>query len=227
MKAKLSLTYKLLFLTFIFLAILDRAGVFTQNLKLHTLYSFTTISNVCVMLVVLFSTFNYGKNTGVRFARLNYLCLVIILITGVIYHFILLPQKVAENSAYQVFTFGNIIAHYIAPVGTLADWLLFSKKGLLSKREPLICLAIPTLYFIIASLYGYYGSTIPGKETSYVYFFMDIEKLGVLGVIAWISVILAFVLLLDYSIYALDCVLGRRNNSKKQGNLINLFAKDK
>lgn len=213
MKGKVSFPFRLIFAALIFFGILDRAGIFGQSMQLHTLYSFTTISNACVMVVVLTAAFRYKlsfENPGSRFARLQYFCLVLILITGAVYHFVLLPQKVAENPAYQVFTFGNIVAHYIAPIGMLADWLLFGKKGLLRKRDPLLCPAAPLLYFVGASLYGYFGPTIPGKDTSYLYFFMDFGKLGVPGVMAWVTAVLAFVLLLAYSIYALDGILARR-----------------
>lgn len=222
MKAKISFIFKLVFSALILLGILDRAGIFSQSLQLHTLYSFTTISNACVMIVVLYAAFRCRlsfEKLGSRFARLQYLCLILILITGTVYHFVLFPQKVAENPAYQVFTFGNIVAHYIAPMGMLADWLLFGKKGLLSKREPLICVSVPLLYFIFASVYGYYGSTIPGKDTSYIYFFIDFGKLGLTGVMAWVSVILVFVLLLAYSMYAVDYIMARRRK-EKSGNLI-------
>lgn len=222
MKAKIAFTFKLIFSALIFLGILDRAGIFTQSLQLHTLYSFTTISNACVMIVVLYAAFRCRlsfENLDSRFARLQYLCLIMILITGTVHHFVLFPQKVAENPAYQVFTFGNIVAHYIAPIGMLADWLLFEQKGLLSKREPLICVSVPFLYFIFASMYGYYGSTIPGKDTSYIYFFMDFGKLGITGVIAWVSAILVFVLFLAYSVFAVDCIMARRTK-EKSGNLI-------
>ena len=221
MRTKISFIFKLILSSLIFLGILDRAGIFTQSLQLHTLYSFTTISNACVMIVVLYAAFKCRlsfKNLGSRFAQLQYLCLIIILITGIVYHFVLFPQKVAENPVYQVFTFGNIVAHYIAPIGMLADWLLFGKKGLLSKREPIICVTVPFLYFIVASVYGYYGSTIPGKDTSYIYFFMDFGKLGVTGVIAWVSAILVFVLFLAYFMYAVDSIIARR--VKKKNNYL-------
>lgn len=223
MKVKISFIFKLVFSTLILLGILDRAGIFTQSLQLHTLYSFTTISNACVMIVVLYAAFRCKlsfDNLRSRFARLQYLCLIMILITGTVYHFVLFPQKVAENPAYEVFTFGNIVAHYIAPIGMLADWLLFGKKGLLSNREPIICVSVPLLYFIVASVYGYCGAAIPGKDTSYIYFFMDFGKLGVPGVIAWVSAILLFVLFLAYFIYAVDCVIARRTK-EESGNLNN------
>ena len=201
MNRRLSVVYKFVLSALMILGIIHRAGIFSAALQLHTLYSFTTISNACVVAVTLFAILKYGFSLGdpsARFAQVYYLCLMMILITGLVYHFILLPQKLAENPSYQVFALGNIIAHYIAPVGMLLDWLLFHPKGQLSKKEPLVLVSIPLLYFMLASLYGYLGSTIPGKKTSYVYFFMDIDQLGLGGVIAWVSAILFFVLIITY-----------------------------
>ena len=215
MKAKAALAYQLVFCGLILVGILDRAGIFTQNLQLHTLYSFTTISNACVLSIVLYAALCQGfcgKTLGPPFARLHYLCLVMILITGLVYHFVLLPQKLAENPAYQVLTLGNTIAHYIAPVGMLFNWWMFGQKGLLRRREPILCASVPLVYFVFASIYGYYGASIPGKGTAYVYFFMDIGKLGVAGVLAWVAALLLLVLLLAWSIYALDAALARRKN---------------
>ncbi len=219
MKTKASFIFELLFSALIFFGILDRAGFFSENLQLHTLYSFTTISNACVMTVALYAAFKYRfslEKVSLRFARLQYFCLIMILITGLVYHFVLLPQKVAENPAYQVFTFGNIVAHYITPIGMLVDWLLFSKKGLLSKREPPLCVLVPLLYFALASLYGYYGPAIPGKGTSYIYFFLDYGKLGATGVLAWVAAILVFVLLLAYCMFAIDYFMARGTTRTKQ-----------
>lgn len=62
----------------------ERAGIFSESLKLYTLYSFTTISNACVIFVALYAAFRYGfsfEKIYSRFARLQYLCLIMILIT--------------------------------------------------------------------------------------------------------------------------------------------------
>lgn len=212
-KSIISIAYELTLSAAIIAGILHRAGIFSPLLQLHTLYSFTTISNGCVMAIMLFTTVKYRlhmKEINPRLARIRYVGVILILITGLVYHFILLPEKVAENPAYQVFTFGNIVAHYIAPIGVFVDWLLFDKKGMVTKREPLICVSVPVLYFIITSLYGYFGSAIPGKGTSYVYFFMDIGALGAIGVLKWVAVIFASILVLVYSVYALDCILANK-----------------
>lgn len=209
----ISFLYKILFAIIILAGTLDRAGIFTARLQPQTLFSFTAISNIFIMTITLFTAIKYvlpRKDLGPILAKVRYVGVVLILITGIVYHFILLPAKIEANPSYPVFTFGNIAAHYIAPVGMLMDWLLFDKKGAVTKREPLLCAAAPLLYFIAAMLYGHYGSTIPGKETAYAYFFLDVGALGIVGVLKWAAAIFVFILLLAYSVYLIDFFLARR-----------------
>lgn len=196
--------------------ILARAGLFSQSLQLQTLYSFTTISNAFVLVV---TTVTIVKITatggfGPKFAKVRTIALMAILLTGLLYHFLLLPEKLATYPSYDVFAFGNIATHYIAPLGMFAEWLLFDEKGRIGKWMPLAFTVIPLFYFIAASIYGAVGPTIPGKETSYVYFFMDWGKLGAAGVLAWMALLLAGVLCLTYGIYFLDRGLAKRTAGK-------------
>lgn len=106
--------------------ILDRTGLFSGELQLHTLYSFTTISDLFVLALTIITEYNaiqHPQYSRPMLAKLRYIGLIMILITGLIYHFILLPQKIVENPDYQVFTYGNIMAHYIALLGLLFGYL--------------------------------------------------------------------------------------------------------
>ncbi len=211
-KTKFSIAYKIVTAIVILTAIFHRAGLFGTELQLHTLYSFTTISNGIVFtltLVTLFTTI-YNKPSSVNLLQLRAVGLMMILVTGLTYHYILLPQKIAENHSYNVFTYGNIIAHYIAPTATFFDWLLFDEKGKIKSHFPLICLLVPLIYFVVFSIYGFYGSTIPNKQTSYVYFFMDFGEIGLAGVMKWIFIMLGLILLLAYLIYFLDYIISKK-----------------
>lgn len=209
----LSVLYKIVLSIAVLIAVLDRAGIFNVNKQLQTLYSFTTISNCYIIAIALITALKVltSGNISSILLRFRYIGVMMILITGVIYHFILLPQKIAENPNYQIFTYGNIVAHYIAPIITFLDWLLFDKKGSITKWEPLIFTSVPLAYFVFASIYGYYGSTIPGKETSYAYFFMDWDALGFTGVMGWVFAILGCILLLTYIVYFLDYLLAKKH----------------
>ena len=207
MKTKISFIYKLILSAIIFISILDRAGIFALTIKPYSFFSFTSISNICVLAVTLYGAFAGRRSLDditPRFARIQYLCLIMILITGIVYSFILLPEKLANISNYKFFTIPNIVGHYIAPVGMLIDWLLFGKKGQLTKREPIICICVPLLYCFIAIIYGNIGPEIPGLNSSYVYFFMDPAVSGWSGVILWTLAMLAGIVLLTLAFYVLD-----------------------
>ena len=215
MKTKVSFYYKLIFSAVILISIIDRAGIFALTIKPYSFFSFTSISNICVLAVTLYGVFAGRRSLDditPRFARIQYLCLIMILITGIVYSFILLPDKLANNPDYKFFTIPNIVGHYVAPVGMLIDWLLFGKKGQLTKREPIICICVPLLYCVIAIIYGNIGPEIPGLNSSYVYFFMDPAVSGWSGVIIWTLAMLAGIVLLTLAFYVLDRKMAHKKN---------------
>ena len=215
MKTKVSFYYKLIFSAVILISIIDRAGIFALTIKPYSFFSFTSISNICVLAVTLYGAFAGRRSLDditPRFARIQYLCLIMILITGIVYSFILLPEKLANNPNYKFFTIPNIVGHYVAPVGMLIDWLLFGKKGQLTKREPIICICVPLLYCVIAIIYGNIGPEIPGLNSSYVYFFMDPAVSGWSGVIIWTLAMLAGIVLLTLAFYVLDRKMAHKKN---------------
>ena len=202
--------YKIVLALVIITGIFSRAGLFGPRLQLHTLYSFTSLANSYIFILTLATVFAGASPALARFRSVG---VVLILITGFVYHFVLLPQKIAENPAYNVFTYGNIAAHYIVPAGAFLDWLLFDKKGTIKKRDPLLWASVPLGYFIMASLYGYFAPPIPGKETAYVYFFMDYNALGAAGVFQWAGLIFGFILLLSYVLYFLDSKMAKQQGA--------------
>ena len=215
MKTKVSFYYKLIFSAVILISIIDRAGIFALTIKPYSFFSFTSLSNICVLAVTLYGAFAGRRSLDditPRFARIQYLCLIMILITGIVYSFILLPEKLANNPDYKFFTIPNIVGHYVAPVGMLIDWLLFGKKGQLTKREPIICICVPLLYCVIAIIYGNIGPEIPGLNSSYVYFFMDPAVSGWSGVIIWTLAMLAGIVLLTLAFYVLDRKMAHKKN---------------
>ena len=215
-KRKVSILFKTVFSVIIITSIIDRAGIFSWDLQLQTLYSFTSLSGAYILIITLTTLINtvfFHRNASKRLQKARTIGVMMILITGLIYHFVLLPEKIAGNPNYQVFTYGNIGAHYITPIGMFIDWLLFDEKGRISKLEPLIFTAVPVAYFVIFSIYGHYGAAISGKDTSYVYFFMDWGKLGATGVIKWAAFLFLCILFLAYSIYFIDRMLAKRKGS--------------
>ena len=210
------LPWRSAFILILFTAILDRAGLFNNSLNLKTFCSFTTLSSGYILLITLLDMLKVFSSNGrldFWFSKFRALGVMVILITGLVYHLILLPHDAAEIPNYRVFTYGNIAAHYFAPAGMFFDWLLFDKKGRIGKWDPLIFVSLPVAYLILASIYAYYGPPIPGWETSFAYFFMDWNTLGVTEVIRWIAFLLVCILSLAYLIYLIDYLSAKKNRS--------------
>lgn len=212
---KLSCIYKTILSVLLLAGILARAGLFGDELKLETFYSFTTISNFFILIITFIAIYDAFHDRASSY-KVRFLGVIMILVTGIVYHFILLPEKLIENPNYTVLTYGNIMAHYIAPCAFFMDWLLFDEKGKLTKKGLLLYTLVPISYFMITTLYGYISSLVSGKEVSYVYFFMDFNKLGVGGVFKWCSIILLAYMTLVYFIYFIDFLMGRVRKSNLQ-----------
>lgn len=139
---------------------------------------------------------------------------MLILTTGLIYHFVILPESISQDSNYNVFLYHNIVGHYVVPLGMFIDWLLFDDKGHISRKEPLICLSIPIVYFLLYIIYYTVGSLIKSSNLSAIYFFMDVNTLDYIHLIKWALALLLCILLVNYSIYFLDKFLYKKENKK-------------
>ena len=64
---------------------------------------------------------------------------VAILLTGLVYHFMLAPQKTAE----EFWTIENFLSHYIVPFGTFADCIVFDKGHCYKWYDPFTWTLLP------------------------------------------------------------------------------------
>lgn len=215
-RQKISIIFKCIMALIIIMGILFSIGIMEDKLRFHMIYSFTNLSNFYILVITMISIYklNRKENISGGLYRGRVLGLIIILLTGLVYHFILLPQRILENPNYQL-SVGNIITHYVTPVLMLLDWILFDNKGKMKRIDPAIIISFPIIYFIICSLYGYLGLPIPNKNSSYIYFFMDFNLLGVLGVVRWCVLIILCLIILVYLIYFLDYFLGNRKYKER------------
>jgi len=172
---------------------------------------YTTQSNVLcliVMIMILIWTV-VGKGRNPRIFRvLKSLATVSILVTFLIFHFLLRPNMTPDmdNVAQGL---GNIMVHYVTPIWFFADYLLFDMKGACRVTDPLLYALFPLYYFVFANfravggeLYRY-GTTV----SQFPYPFLDYDVLGIYGVSVAVLVITAAVLVLGIVFVALDRVM--------------------
>lgn len=90
-----------------------------------------------------------------------------IMITCVIYHFMLAPL------ATDFYRLENFLCHYIVPLWFLADTLLFDKRLQYRWYDPVAWTSVPLLYMVFALFNGLVIKwPIPGaKDSPFAYFF--------------------------------------------------------
>jgi len=79
--------------------------------------------------------------------------------------------------------FSNLILHYITPIAFIVDWVLTETELRYKWNYMLYWMIYPICYLVFAFIYG----TITGV---YIYYFLDITKLGILGYILFILILI-------------------------------------
>lgn len=168
------------------------------------LYFFTILTNILCALFFLFAVI-LQKNAPAMEGGLTTSILLVMLV----FHFILLPT----SDFYQdEMGLNNLILHYIMPGMVMIDFLLFQKKANLRWYHPFYWSIIPIAYLgfvYIRAVLGEPFFTGYGMS-SYPYFFLDVQQLGLTNVMICIGVLLIFYLVLGYVVLGLHYLIHRK-----------------
>lgn len=203
------------------LAIFGALGIIVQVIDspdpLGALSYFTSLSNIyCVILCAVFGIMIIaGKDpTSSTCLMFKGSSTIMIMITHIVFHYIIFPN---EKLNFNTFSYHNIMAHYVVPLGMLADYILFDEKGRFKYKYIIMWTLIPTLFIPFAYTKTYISGVFDrstGKK--YPYFFMNYEKYGVKKVTLIICGILAFCAFLSSVLVFVDHLLGRAKKEKKE-----------
>lgn len=127
-----------------------------------------------------------------------------ITVTMLIYLFVLLPQT---GPGYEAFTLTDTLVHVASALLLIGDWLLFCPKGRFRWVDPLLWTVLPYAYLVFAFSYGAAGGEFAPGQT-FPYHFMDIDRLGLAGVGAWIAVLTVALVGVGYLYVLADRGLG-------------------
>lgn len=94
-----------------------------------------------------------------------------IMVTFLVFHFMLAGHL--ELNRVQ-----SGLLHYIVPLLTQAEWLLFAQKAGLTAASAFQWLVIPLAYTGFIALRAALAGPIPGSQTPWPYPFMDLQRLG-------------------------------------------------
>jgi hypothetical protein len=193
------------------LALICLAGIILNVVNsggTNVLLYYTLQSNIAVLLYFSFVLFLPRKTISPTFKGI---VMAGITLTFLVYHFILQPTLFQMDASEYAFSLANVLAHYVVPLMTLADWLLFDEKGRFTKWDPLKWTLLPLAYFAFALIRAQFG-VFPGisqGESRFPYFFIDVDVYGIGRVLLHVLLISVGYVLMDYLFYFTDRLLAR------------------
>ena len=199
----MKLNYKFIFYSRVLLFLAAFTGVYLEITKhggFGMLLYYTVLSN---LLVTIFTGYllrvmsRSGENwQSPTLLRLKGGVTMSIMITCVIYHFMLAP---IATDFYRV---ENFLCHYIVPLWFLADTLFFDKRGEYKIWDPVLWTILPLVYMIFALFNGLVLKLpVPNSKVSpFPYFFLDVAK-GWDVVIKWCLIIFVAYMVAGFIFY--------------------------
>lgn len=175
----MKMNLKFIFYSRVLLFLAAFTGVYLEITKrggFGMLLYYTVLSNLLVTLFTAYLIYvmrRSGENwQSQRLLRLKGGVTMSIMITCVIYHFMLAPI------ATDFYRLENFLCHYIVPLWFLADTLLFDKQGQYKIWDPVLWTILPLVYMLFALFNGLVLKLpVPNSKVSpFPYFFLDVAK---------------------------------------------------
>lgn len=196
--------------------LLDGSGVLAGAYQDAFPHMFTNISNLftwgyfaCAVAWLIARRDDPDAVTFVPLAK--YTATVSLLVTMLIGHFML--QDALWEGGQLVMHL--VVLHYVVPIMTLLDWLLFDEKGRMPVWGPFAWLSLVLAYLafvmVAVGVFGVYmGGGVTADVTPYPYTFLDPGLSGAVGVAGFCGAMIAAFVVLGCAIFGIDRLLGRR-----------------
>ena len=165
--------YKLIIIILGLFAVISGLLTADKKIDIETLYYFTYQSNILVIIYFIIDIVYLIKKQKTFMPRLKGPITMSITVTFLIYHFLLSGGY--EDRADII---RSTILHYIVPIMTIVDYILFDKKGIYKNIDPILWLIIPLIYFLFIFIRAKVGGEL-SNGSYYPYFFIDINKYGI------------------------------------------------
>ena len=183
---------------------------------------FTNISNFLCLGVMFASLIKTAKKKDDSYVTtapiLKFIGVLGILLTFLVFNLMLAG---AEGRDPQLnLRIGSLLFHVVLPILYIADWFLFYERKQCKWYYPLASIAFPLAYAIfllIQAVILKFDSSIliPTTKTPliYPYFFVNVDNLGIPGVLMWIGILGVAFAAVGYVFFALDRI-GKKKSDK-------------
>lgn len=192
---KASFIYKSIYLVIGFIGLFLATELLTGSFNRGFFVYYTNISNLIAYALMItlwlsdYKTFK-GIPTNFKYQNVRFVITILILVTLIIYNTLL--GDIFDPGYWRV---RNVIMHLVGPLLVVGDFLLFSKPNSIGWKAILYSLVLPYTYVIVTLVIGLFTH-------SYPYFFLDVNDIGYIGVLGWVSVLtFGFIILSSILVY--------------------------
>ena len=195
---------KIIFFSRAFMFLAAFTGIYLEITKhggLGMLLYYTVLSNLLVMIFTGYLLWKMRREgdhwQSSSLLRLKGGITMSIMITCVIYHFMLAPLT---KDFYRL---ENFLCHYIVPLWFLVDTIIFDKSRQYKWFDPIVWTVLPLLYMGFAILNGFVlKMDVPNaKDSPFPYFFLNANKYGWGFVFRWAAIIFVAYMVSGYLFY--------------------------
>ncbi len=173
---------------------------------------YTNLSNAAMLVVHVLLLIPGPARTLLLTPAARYLTVLCILVTFVIYFFVLTRfgrhSKKTTMESLGTRRYSNGLVHYLVPLSTLAEWFAVADKRGLSIIHTLLWLLVPLAYGIFTVLRARSGVIIENTGSLWPYAFMDRDVLGTGKWLRNVGLALAGFFLLGLLFLGLAAIMG-------------------
>lgn len=157
-----------------FFAVALQCGLFRDEWDFSCLTYFTLMSNVACVIYFPVAAVWQARTGRSWMPMVKGAILMCVSVTGLVYHFMLHGKFEMQGTIL----LSNILLHYVVPIMTVVDWLIFDEKGHFSVKTAALWLLAPLGYFVFVMIAVALGAHLGPYGARYPYFFMDVDTLG-------------------------------------------------
>lgn len=204
------LMFQTAFCTLGILGIIASFGTFNYEFRTDFYVHFTNLSNylcIAIMFIELIETVKKKDNSyTTKLPLLKFIGLTAILLTFFIFNFMLAGDREPHLNFY----INSVLFHIILPIMYVIDWALFYEHKKIKWYYPLVSVSFPVLYAIFIFVRAWILDFNPKAPYIYPYFFLNLDELGIVGVIKWIGILSIVFIAIGYVIFGLDKIIKKR-----------------
>ena len=192
-------------------------GVFEDvcNLRWDFYVHFTNLSNYLCIGIVLAELVQTAKKSEDSYVTtspfMKFIGILAIVLTFLVFNFLLAGRP--DRDPQTNWRIASISFHVVLPIMYVFDWILFYEHKKVKWFYPLASIVFPALYVTFVFIRAAIHNFNPEVPYLYPYFFLNLDNLGVSGVVKWVLILLVLFIALGYIFYGIDKIVNLKNKA--------------